>query len=45
MTPAHALPQVPIFKFETEDEAIKLANDTEYGLAAYYYTKARASKV
>jgi succinate-semialdehyde dehydrogenase/glutarate-semialdehyde dehydrogenase len=32
-------PAVPIFKFDTEDEAIKLANDTEYGLAAYYYTK------
>ncbi len=32
-------PMAPIFKFETEDEVIKLANDTEYGLASYVYTK------
>lgn len=31
-------PVAPIFKFETEEEAIKLANDTEFGLAAYFYT-------
>jgi succinate-semialdehyde dehydrogenase/glutarate-semialdehyde dehydrogenase len=31
-------PAVPLFKFDTEDEAVKLANNTEYGLAAYYYT-------
>ena len=28
----------PVFKFKTEDEAIKLANDTEFGLASYFYT-------
>lgn len=31
-------PVAPVFKFETEEEAIKLANDTEFGLAAYFYT-------
>ncbi|MBE7637126.1 NADP-dependent succinate-semialdehyde dehydrogenase [Sneathiella sp. P13V-1] len=28
-------PMAPLFKFKTEEEAIKLANDTEFGLAAY----------
>ena len=32
-------PVAPIFKFETEDEAIRMANDTEFGLAAYVYTR------
>ncbi|PZO77817.1 MAG: succinate-semialdehyde dehydrogenase (NADP(+)) [Mesorhizobium amorphae] len=31
-------PVAPIFRFETEEEAIRLANDTEFGLAAYFYT-------
>jgi succinate-semialdehyde dehydrogenase/glutarate-semialdehyde dehydrogenase len=31
-------PVAPVFSFETEDEAIRLANDTEFGLAAYFYT-------
>lgn len=31
-------PVAPIFKFETEEEAIALANDTEFGLASYVYT-------
>jgi succinate-semialdehyde dehydrogenase/glutarate-semialdehyde dehydrogenase len=31
-------PVAPLFRFETEDDAIKMANDTEYGLAAYVYT-------
>lgn len=31
-------PLAPVFKFETEEEAIRLANDTIYGLAAYCYT-------
>lgn len=31
-------PIAPVYKFETEDEAIRLANDTEYGLACYFYT-------
>lgn len=32
-------PMAPLFKFETEEEGIKLANDTIFGLAAYYYTR------
>lgn len=31
-------PVAPIVEFEDEDEAIRLANDTEYGLVAYLYT-------
>jgi succinate-semialdehyde dehydrogenase/glutarate-semialdehyde dehydrogenase len=31
-------PVAPIVSFDTEDEAIRLANDTEYGLVAYLYT-------
>jgi succinate-semialdehyde dehydrogenase/glutarate-semialdehyde dehydrogenase len=31
-------PVAPVFRFETEEEAIELANDTEYGLACYFYT-------
>ena len=31
-------PLAPIFKFETTDEVIKLANDTEFGLAAYFFS-------
>ncbi|WP_020039013.1 aldehyde dehydrogenase family protein [Salipiger mucosus] len=31
-------PVAPIFRFETEDEALALANGTPYGLAAYFYT-------
>ncbi|MFT4077369.1 MAG: NAD-dependent succinate-semialdehyde dehydrogenase [Asticcacaulis sp.] len=32
-------PVAPLFKFETEEEAIRLANDTPFGLAAYAYTR------
>lgn len=32
-------PLAPLFKFETEEEAIKLANDTIFGLASYFFTK------
>lgn len=32
-------PVAPIFTFETEEEAIRYANDTVYGLASYVYTK------
>ena len=32
-------PIAPIFKFKTEAEAIAMANDTEYGLACYFYTR------
>ncbi|PRH88045.1 succinate-semialdehyde dehydrogenase (NADP(+)) [Labrys okinawensis] len=32
-------PLAPVFKFETEEQAIQMANDTEFGLASYFYTK------
>ncbi len=32
-------PVAPLIKFETEQEAIEMANDTEFGLAAYFYTR------
>mgnify|MGYP002725591598 CR=1 FL=1 len=32
-------PVAPIFKFKEEAEAIEMANDTEYGLAAYFYSR------
>ena len=32
-------PIAPLFKFDTESEAIAMANDTEFGLAAYLYTR------
>ena len=32
-------PVAPIFRFGTEDEGIALANDTEFGLAAYVFTR------
>jgi succinate-semialdehyde dehydrogenase/glutarate-semialdehyde dehydrogenase len=32
-------PVAPLFKFNTEAEAIAMANDTEFGLAAYLYTR------
>jgi len=32
-------PVAPLYRFETEEEAIASANDTEYGLAAYVYTR------
>lgn len=31
-------PVAPLFRFETEQEVIAMANDTEFGLAAYFYT-------
>lgn len=31
-------PIAPVYRFESEDEAIEAANDTEYGLASYAYT-------
>lgn len=30
-------PLAPIYRFETEDEAVALANDSEFGLAGYFY--------
>ena len=32
-------PVAPIFRFETEEEAIEIANNTEFGLASYFYTR------
>lgn len=32
-------PLAPIFKFKTEQEAINAANDTEFGLASYFYSR------
>ncbi|MEO0732251.1 MAG: NAD-dependent succinate-semialdehyde dehydrogenase [Bacteroidota bacterium] len=35
-------PVAPVFRFETEAEVIRMANDTPYGLAAYFYGKDHA---
>ena len=32
-------PVAPIFSFDTEEQAIEMANDTEFGLAAYFYSR------
>jgi succinate-semialdehyde dehydrogenase / glutarate-semialdehyde dehydrogenase len=32
-------PVAPLFRVDTDEEAIRLANDTEFGLAAYLYTR------
>ncbi|MEM7215610.1 MAG: NAD-dependent succinate-semialdehyde dehydrogenase [Pseudomonadota bacterium] len=32
-------PVAPIYRFESEDEVIAMANDTNFGLAAYFYTR------
>ncbi len=32
-------PVAPLYRFKAEDELIRLANDTEYGLAAYFYSR------
>lgn len=32
-------PLAPLFRFKTEDEAVAMANDTEFGLAAYLFTQ------
>jgi succinate-semialdehyde dehydrogenase/glutarate-semialdehyde dehydrogenase len=46
VTPAMAVareetfgPLAPLFRFSSEDEAIRMANDTELGLAAYFYSR------
>ncbi|MBK9080634.1 MAG: NAD-dependent succinate-semialdehyde dehydrogenase [Rhizobiales bacterium] len=46
VTPAMAVakeetfgPLAPLFRFETEEQAIAMANDTEFGLAAYAFTR------
>lgn len=35
-------PVAPLFRFRDEEEAIAIANDTEFGLAAYFYTRDNA---
>jgi succinate-semialdehyde dehydrogenase/glutarate-semialdehyde dehydrogenase len=32
-------PLAPVFRFDSEEEAIRMANDTEFGLAAYAFTR------
>ena len=32
-------PVAPLYKFETEEEVVKMANDTPFGLAAYFYAR------
>ncbi|MFB9886894.1 NAD-dependent succinate-semialdehyde dehydrogenase [Balneatrix alpica] len=32
-------PLAPVFRFHSEEEAVAMANDTEFGLAAYFYTR------
>jgi succinate-semialdehyde dehydrogenase/glutarate-semialdehyde dehydrogenase len=32
-------PVAPLFRFKTEEEVIALANNTEYGLASYFYSR------
>lgn len=32
-------PVAPLFRFKTEEEAIHMANDTEFGLASYFYSR------
>ncbi|WP_068635610.1 NADP-dependent succinate-semialdehyde dehydrogenase [Thauera butanivorans] len=32
-------PVAPLFRFHAEEEAIRMANDTEFGLAAYFYAR------
>lgn len=32
-------PVVPVFRFTSEEEVIRMANDTEYGLASYFYSR------
>jgi succinate-semialdehyde dehydrogenase/glutarate-semialdehyde dehydrogenase len=40
-------PVAPLFQFETDEQAIRMANDTDFGLASYFYTRdlARAWRV
>jgi succinate-semialdehyde dehydrogenase/glutarate-semialdehyde dehydrogenase len=40
-------PVAPVFPFATEQDAVRMANDTEFGLASYFYTRdlARALRV
>lgn len=38
-------PAIPLFRFKTDSEAVQLANNTDYGLAAYFWTQVRRSLV
>jgi len=33
------VPVAPLVRFAEEDEAVRMANDTDFGLAAYFYTR------
>ena len=35
-------PVAPLFRFRAKEEAIAMANDTEFGLATYFYTRGNA---
>ena len=32
-------PVAPLYRFRTDDEEVKMANDTEFGLACYFYSR------
>ena len=32
-------PVAPLFRFDSEEDAVRMANDTPYGLAAYFFTR------
>jgi succinate-semialdehyde dehydrogenase/glutarate-semialdehyde dehydrogenase len=32
-------PVAPLFRFQTDEQAIEMANDTEFGLASYFYSR------
>jgi len=32
-------PLAPLFRFESDEDAVRLANDTEFGLASYFYSR------
>ena len=32
-------PLAPLFRFQTDEQAIEMANDTEFGLASYFYSR------
>jgi len=32
-------PVAPLYRFKTDDEVVRMANDTEFGLAAYFYSR------
>src|SRR5215213_8527605 len=32
-------PVAPLFRFRTEEEAVAMANDTEFGLSGYFYSR------